>query len=91
MHSTLRNKVIWDLNLITQLPRFSSAYKHPASTFAFFGSPLRHSHFVYTADNSTMKFTTSLVIVAAAAASAKPIENKECAKIYQVCLETITV
>ncbi|KAI1070638.1 hypothetical protein LB507_006866 [Fusarium sp. FIESC RH6] len=37
-----------------------------------------------------MKFTTSLVIFAAAAASALPAGVKECAEIYQRCLETIT-
>ncbi|CAG7555349.1 unnamed protein product [Fusarium equiseti] len=42
-----------------------------------------------------MKFTTSLVILAAAAVYAKPIweeplGDEECAPIYERCLETIT-
>jgi len=43
-----------------------------------------------------MKFTTSLVILAAAAVYAKPVweepmRDEECAPIYERCLETITV
>ncbi|CAF3655520.1 unnamed protein product [Fusarium graminearum] len=37
-----------------------------------------------------MKFITSLVILSAATVSAKPAGNKECTRIYQRCLETIT-
>lgn len=39
----------------------------------------------------TMKFITSLVLLAAAYVSAKPSGTAECAAIYQRCIETITV